>query len=336
MLNIGIIGYGYWGPNLLRNFSNLDECCVKKLCDLRDERLKLITKSFPAVETTNSFDDLLNDKDIHAIVIATPVDTHYTFAKRALLKGKHVLVEKPMSDKFDKAKELIDLSEKNDRVFMVDHTFLYTGAVQEIKKLITNDSLGQIKYFDSTRINLGLFQHDVNVLWDLASHDISILLYLIEEKPVSIQAIGVSHTVNKIENIAYLTVHYESGLIAHFNCSWASPVKIRQILIGGDKKMVVYDDIETTEKVKVYDTGYEVRNDEEKQKLLIDYRVGDVFIPKIQMTEALQGLAKDFINAINNGTQPKSNKHLGLEVVRILDASDESIKNNGKKVPLNI
>jgi predicted dehydrogenase len=217
---------------------------------------------------------------------------------------------------------------------MVDHTFLYTGAVQKIKELIVKEELGKIQYFDSTRVNLGLFQPDVNVLWDLAPHDISILQYLIEEKPFSVQATGVSHTSNNIENIGYLTVNYQSNFIAHFHCSWTSPVKIRQMLIGGDKKMILFNDMEPTEKIKVYDTGYNFTSDEEKNKILVDYRVGDIFIPKIQTKEALAGMALDFVNAISTGREPISSWKSGLAVVQILEAAQISIKNKGKEVIL--
>jgi predicted dehydrogenase len=218
---------------------------------------------------------------------------------------------------------------------MVDHTFLYTGAVQKIKELVKNNELGKINYFDSTRINLGLFQKDINVLWDLAPHDISILNYIINEKPYSVNATGVSHTKNGIENIAYLTINYESDMVAHFNCSWSSPVKIRTLLIGGDKKMVVYNDMEPTEKVKVYDFGYALKNNEDKQQILVDYRTGDIFTPKIKNTEALILVALDFVNSIIENRMPISNAQMGLEIVKILEAAQFSIKANGKEIVLN-
>lgn len=334
ILNIGIVGFGYWGPNLLRVFCGMDNCSVKYVCDIRPERLKIVSKLYPSVTVTDNYKDLLKDSELNAIAVVTPVSTHYHFAKLALEHGKNVLVEKPMTDSFKRGENLIELALKKKKVIMVDHTFLYTGAVRTIKELIEKNILGRIQYFDSIRINLGLFQQDINVLWDLASHDLSILSYLIREKPISIRAIGTSHTINKIENIAYLTVHYSSGMIAHFNCSWSSPVKIRQILIGGDKKMIVYNDIETSEKVKVYDTGYEIRTDEEKQKLLVDYRVGNIFSPKIDISEALIHVAEDFKSSVLNGTEPVSNWKVGMEVVRILECSDKSLKKNGKEIVL--
>ncbi len=333
-MNIGIIGYGYWGPNLVRNFSVTKDCSVKMVCDQRTERLNVVQKLYPSINVTQNKDELISNKDIDAVVIATPVSTHFPLAKQALLEKKHVLLEKPMTDSVKHAEELIDIANKNNLLLMVDHTFLYTGAIQKMKDLIFDGSIGNINYFDSTRINLGLFQSDINVIWDLATHDISILYHLIKEKPYSVQAIGISHTDNKIENIAYLTVHYSSKIIAHFNVSWASPVKIRQMLIGGDKKMIVFNDMEESEKVKIYDTGYEIKTDEDRRKILVDYRVGDVFVPKIDRKEALAGMASDFVKGILEKKEPISNWELGLDVVKVLEAAEESIKNKGKEIIL--
>ena len=333
-MQLAIVGYGYWGPNLLRNFSALEGCSVKTLCDLNIDRLKLAQKSYPNLSITSSLDEVMKDASIDAIVVATPVFMHYEIASKALQAGKHVLIEKPMTASVEEAEKLIELAEKYKKVLMVDHTFLYTGAVQKIKELIVKEELGKIQYFDSTRVNLGLFQPDVNVLWDLAPHDISILQYLINEKPFSVQATGISHTSNDIENIGYLTVNYQSNFIAHFHCSWTSPVKIRQMLIGGDKKMVLFNDMEPTEKIKVYDTGYNFSSDEERNKILVDYRVGDIFIPKIQTKEALAGMAADFLKAISTGAEPISSSKSALAVVQILEAAQVSIKNKGKEVIL--
>lgn len=333
-MNIAIIGYGYWGPNLVRNFFTLEKCNVACVSDTRAERLKLVNALFPSIRTTSNADDIFNDANIDAVVIATPVSSHYQLAKKALLHGKHVLVEKPVSRSSSEVSELIDLAKQENKLLMVDHTFLYTGAVQKMKELIVKGEIGKINYFDSTRINLGLFQPDMNVLWDLAPHDVSILNYLVEEAPYSVNATGVSHAKNGLENIAFMTVNYQSGLIAHFNCSWSSPVKIRMTLVGGDQKMILYNDIEPTEKIKVYDTGYNVRTDEDKQKILVDYRVGDVFIPKLNMEEALASMAKDFITSIEKNRQPLSNGMRGLTVVKILEAAEVSIKNKGMEVLL--
>jgi len=332
MIKIGILGYGYWGPNLVRNFYGNKKFQIVKIADSRQERLDTVKRNYPQVETTLYPDDIINDSLIDAVAIATPVFTHFKFAKASLVQGKHVLLEKPMTSASHEAEELIELAEKRKLSLMVDHTFLYTAAVQKMKQLIDDDMIGKVKYLDSTRINLGLFQPDINVLWDLAPHDISILTHLISEKPYSLNATGVSHTNNGMENIAFLTINFESGLIAHFNCSWASPVKIRLMLIGGDKKMVVFNDLEPTEKIKIYDTGYTVKTDEEKRRLLVDYRTGDIFIPKTPSTEALALMAEDFAQSILNNKQPVSDFNSGLSVIKILEASNESIKNKGKEV----
>ena len=334
MVKVGIIGYGYWGPNLVRNFYAADNCVLHSLADLRANRLEAMKKTFPMVRTTTNVDEVIYNNEIDAVVIATPVFTHFLLAKKALEAGKHVLIEKPMTYSRAEAEELINLAEQKGRLLMVDHTYLYTGAVQKIKSVIDSGEIGAIKYFDSTRINLGLFQPDINVLWDLAPHDISVLDHIVNEMPYSVQATGISHTNNGLENIAYLTVNFHSGMIAHFNCSWSSPVKIRSILIGGDKKMILFDDVAPTEKVKIYETGYEMTNDEDKKRILIDYRVGDIFVPKVSNNEALAGVAADFVNSIINSTTPVSSAELGLHVVSILEAGQQSIKSRGKEVLL--
>lgn len=333
-VRVGLIGYGYWGTNLVRNFFATPDCTLAAVADGRPERLAHLAKLFPSVKGVSNGEDLINDPSIDAVVIATPVNTHYPLAKKALLNGKHVLIEKPMTSSVKEAEELISLAEQKGLTIMVDHTFLYTGAVQKMKELIDNQTIGQPQYFDSSRINLGLFQSDVNVLWDLAPHDISILTYLISEQPASVNATGISHTKNGIENIAYMTVNYDFDFIAHFNCSWLSPVKVRQTLIGGDKKMIVYNDLEPSEKIRVYDTGYTHKTDEEKKMIMVDYRTGDIFIPKVSTQEALSGMAADFIGAIKSKKQPKAHAGLGMQVVKILEASQNSIKNGGKEVKI--
>ncbi|MEN9347532.1 MAG: hypothetical protein RLZZ77_1043 [Bacteroidota bacterium] len=332
MVNVAIIGYGYWGPNLVRNFNALSDAKVKKVVDLTPQRLAAVQSLYPSIEVSSSVDELWNDTSIDAVVIATPVFTHFELAKKALQAGKHVLIEKPMTDTVAHALELIDLAEQKGKLLMVDHTFLYTGAVQKMKSLVDSGALGKLKYFDSTRINLGLIQQDVNVLWDLAPHDISILDYLAGYEPVSVNATGVSHIHNGIENIAYLTVNYNTDFVAHFNCSWSSPVKIRMMLLGGDDKMVVFNDMEPSEKIKVYDTAHSVTTPEEKQKVLVDYRVGDVYIPKLASTEALSGMAKDFVKCILSGGTPVASYKSGLNTVRILEAAQHSIKQRGQEV----
>ena len=297
-INVGVIGYGYWGPNIVRNFFGNSSCTVKMVADGRPERLNLLSKVFPSILGVKDAEEIINNRELDAVVIATPVFTHFELAKRVLLAGKHVLIEKPMTSSVKEADELISLAEQKGLTLMADHTFLYTGAVQKMKEIIESKAIGTPLYFDSSRINLGLFQPDINVLWDLAPHDISILSYLITENPESINATGISHTRNKIENIAYLTVNYNSSFIAHFTCSWSSPVKVRQTLIGGDKKMILYNDLEPSEKVRVYDTGYDHKTEEDKTRIMVDYRTGDVYIPKFSTQEALAGVADDFIQSI--------------------------------------
>jgi len=333
-INIGVIGYGYWGPNIVRNFFSAANCSVKAVADGRPERLAVLAKVFPSINGVKTAEEIINDKEIDAVVVATPVFTHFTLAKKALENGKHVLIEKPMTSTVAEAEELIELAAQKGLTLMADHTFLYTGAVQKMKELIDTGTVGTPRYFDSSRINLGLFQPDVNVLWDLAPHDISILTYLITEAPVSINATGISHTHNNIENIAYMTVNYNSDFIAHFNCSWTSPVKVRQTLIGGDKKMIVFNDLEPSEKIRVYDTGYNHTTHVDKTTIMVDYRTGDVFIPKIQLSEALAGVANDFIQSIIQKKKPLANAELGMQVVKILEASQESIKNQGKEIKI--
>jgi predicted dehydrogenase len=331
-MNIGVIGCGYWGKNLIRNFHNQENATVTSVLDVDKRSLEQVQKNYPSIEATTSLAYFLGKVD--AVAIATPVFTHYELAKQCLEAGKHVLLEKPMTSSFAQAEELISLAASQKLTLMCDHTFLYTGAVQKMKEMIQHNELGNIRYIDSMRINLGICQSDVNVLWDLASHDISICMYILGEMPVSVQAVGVSHTHNGIENIAYLTLHYASHKIAHFNCSWSSPVKVRQMLIGGDKKMIVWNDLETTEKVKVYDTGYEIRTEEDKTKILIDYRVGDIFVPKLNHTEALFTMTSDFLESIAQQKKPLSSAEMGACVVKILEAAQKSIKNKGIEIVL--
>ena len=334
-LKIAVIGYGYWGPNLVRNFTNLENSTVSHVVDESPDRLEKVKKLYPSINATSSLTEILENPEIDCIIIATPISTHYDIAKKALEHNKHVLVEKPMTNSVKHAKELIELSKKKKKVLMVDHTYLYTGAIQKIKKIIDKNMIGEIQYIDSTRINLGLFQPDVNVLWDLAAHDISICSYLMNENPISVQAMGKSHTDSDFEDIAYLTLHFKSKKIIHFNCSWISPVKIRYMLIGGNKKMIIFNDLETTEKVKIYDTKYKTKtNPKNDRQILADYRVGDIFIPKLPTREGLSSMAEDFVSAIIDKTKPISNYYIGLQVVKILEAAQRSITNQGKEVKI--
>jgi predicted dehydrogenase len=329
-MTIAIFGYGYWGPNLVRNFLSVG-ATIKYIVDSDEKRLNTAKNWYPFIQVTTDSEVVFHDVSVDGIVIALPVCFHYEFAKKALLAGKHVLVEKPMTDSSISAMKLMELADKKKLTLMPDHTFLYTGAVKKINEYIKNHELGDIKYFDSTRVNLGLFQRDISVIWDLAPHDLSILYYLVPQKPLSIIATGISHTSTDIENIAYLTIFYESALIVHINLSWISPVKIRKILIGGTKKMIVYDDIEPTEKIKIYDSGYTMQNAEDITRMHVEYRIGDIFIPKLDATEALNGLAKDFINAAETNSDPISNSGLGLSVIKILEAAERSIKTGRKE-----
>lgn len=334
-LRIAVIGFGYWGPNLVRNFEAQPHAQVTAVVDTRSERLQQLQQTYPHISASTDALATINHSSVDAVVIATPVFTHFELAKAALEAGKHVLLEKPMVTTVKEADILIELATQKGLTLMVDHTYLYTGAVEIIKEYVDQGKIGNLQYIDSTRINLGLFQPDVNVLWDLAPHDISILNHLIPEAPYSVQATGISHTNNGIENIAYLTVNYESNRIAHFNCSWTSPVKIRKFLIGGDEKMIVFDDTEPTEKIRIYDTRYhytERRSDEDKRRVLVDYRVGDIHIPKVPLKEALAGVAADFLGAILEQRAPLSSAWSGRQVVQLLEASQESIKNGGKEI----
>jgi len=333
-MNVGIIGLGYWGPNLVRNFlANKD---VKSLwgCDLNVARLKSIEGKFPSVKLTPNTDEILLNKDIDIVVIATPVQYHFDLAKKALENGKHIWVEKPFTSTSVQAEELIQLAEKKKLVIFVDHTFIYTGAVRKIKELIDKKVLGDVIYFDSVRVNLGLFQHDVNVIWDLACHDLSIMDYILNKKVVAISANGIANYYEH-ENIAHLAIYFENNCFAHFHVSWTSPVKIRRVLIGGKNKMLVWDDMLPTEKVKIYDSGVELDSPEEIHKILVQYRTGDMFSPKLNETEALAMGVKEFLASIQEHRRPLTGAYEGLKVVKILEAAEKSIKKRGELVEIS-
>jgi len=335
-MKIAVIGYGYWGPNLVRNFSWTDGVEVKYVCDLDKKRLATVRGMFPNVEViTTNYQEVLDDPEVTAVAISTPVRTHYPLAKAALLKGKHVLVEKPMTDSVSQGEELVKLAKDNNLILMTDHTFLYTGAVRKIKELVDAGTLGEVLYFDSMRINLGLFQSDVNVIWDLAPHDLSIMLHVIDKKPVSVSAQGVAHVAGQPVNIAYMTVYFEDTTIAHFNVNWLSPVKVRQILIGGSKKMILFDDNNNTEKVKVFDSGVDLGSKEDLYKALISYRTGDVYSPKLDGSEALRLECSHFLECIEKQQTPLTDGQFGLDVVRLLDAAQRSMDNRGAVVELD-
>jgi predicted dehydrogenase len=333
MIRVGVIGYGYWGPNIVRNFNAVDGARVVAVCDRNTDALKKVKATYPHVEVITDCREITTSEDVDVVAVVTPVSTHYELAKMALENGKHVFVEKPFTATVAEAEELIELAEKKRLKIMVDHTFLFTGAVRKIKDIIKDNLLGKIYYYDSTRVNLGLFQHDVNVIWDLAPHDFSIMNYLIDEKPAAVVACGKSH-VNDMEDIAYVTVHFDNSMIAHFNVNWLSPVKVRTTLLGGEKKMLVWNDVSADEKIKVYDKGVDVKGREGIYSLLVSYRSGDMWAPKIEQTEALKLETEYFIDCIANDVEPINDGHAGLEVVRLLDACGESLKNSGEVVYL--
>jgi predicted dehydrogenase len=334
MINLGVIGYGYWGPNVARNFNNCGDAKLVTICDLNEKRLKLAKSTFPFIRGSSNPKDLLNSNDIQAVAIVTPVFSHYELAKVALENGKHIFIEKPFTANAKQAEELINLAHKKGLIIMVDHTFLFTGAVRKIKEIIDSQALGSLFFYDSTRVNLGLFQHDINVVWDLAPHDFSIMNYLLNENPVAISAQGTEHFGTGLEDVAYIAAHFDNGFIAHFHCNWLSPVKIRKTLISGDKKMLVWDDLESDEKIKIYDRGVEFKNGEGIDKLLVSYRSGDMYSPRIPNTEALQLEAQYFLECIEKSIEPFNNGEAGLKVVRMLEATDKSIKNGGGKIKI--
>jgi predicted dehydrogenase len=333
MLNVGVIGFGYWGPNIVRNFSSVEKARVTMVCDKRTEALKTVQRNYPAINLTSNADDVLLSPNIDVVAIVTPVSSHYELAKRALENGKHVFVEKPFTATSAQAEELIELAEWKNLTIMVDHTFIYTGAVRATKKYIQDGILGNIYYYDSTRINLGLFQHDVNVVWDLAPHDFSIMDFLIDEKPEAITANGVAH-VNNMEDMAYVTIYFQSNLIAHFNVNWLSPVKVRTTLIGGEKKMLVWNDVNPDEKIKIFDKGIDVKSRESVYNLLVSYRSGDMWAPWIDGTEALKLECSHFVECVEQGLTPANDGKAGLRIVQLLEACNESIKARGKLIKL--
>jgi predicted dehydrogenase len=335
MIGIGVIGYGYWGPNLVRNFAEAPGARLVSVCDARAERLVEARRRYPFVQTTERYRELLTDPSIDAVVIATPVSTHFALAIEALRSDKHVLVEKPLASTSEQATELIDEAARRNRVLMVDHTFVYTGAVRKIRELVAQGALGDIYYYDSVRVNLGLFQHDVNVIWDLAVHDLSIMDFILPGKPVAVSATGISNIPGQPENVAYITLFFADNRIAHLHVNWLAPVKVRRTLIGGSERMIVYDDLEPSEKVKIYDKGVTLSaGGEEVYQLLVSYRSGDMRAPKLDQAEGLQTEARHFIDCIANNRQPQTDGRSGLRVVRILEAAEKSMAARGELVEL--
>jgi len=335
LVGVGVVGYGYWGPNLVRNFATSEVAQVISVSDLDTSKLAISKRLHPAVETTTDFRDLLRDSRIEAVVIATPVHTHYELALAALRCGKHVLVEKPLARTSEQVLRLIDEAARRNLTLMVDHTFLYTPAVQKIRQLITERSLGDIYYYNSVRASLGLFQSDVSVIWDLAVHDLSIIQYLLDERPVAVSATGTCHVAQTPENLAHIALFFQSSCVAHISVNWLSPVKVRQTFLGGSRKMIVYDDVEPTEKIKVYDKGITISGSAETtNQLRIGYRAGDMWAPHLAAKEALQVEADHFIDCIRNGKTPISSATSGLGVVELLEAASRSIAAQGQPIGL--
>jgi predicted dehydrogenase len=335
LIGVGVVGYGYWGPNLVRNFANTEAAQVIAISDLDPAKLALCKRLHPGVILTKDYQDLIRDRRIDAVVIATPVHTHYELALSALQAGKHVFVEKPLAKTSEQVRRLIKEAEQRKLVLMVDHTFIYTPAVQKIRELITEGVLGDVYYYNGTRASLGLFQSDVNVIWDLAVHDISIIQYILNQAPVAVSATGASHFARTPENMAHLALFFQSGCIAHISVNWLSPVKVRQTFIGGSRKMIVYDDMEPTEKIKVYDKGITIgESSETARQLRIGYRAGDMWAPHIAAKEALQTAAEHFVTCIRTGATPTSDGTSGLQVVEILEAASRSIAAQGSPIRL--
>lgn len=342
MIKVGIIGFGYWGPNIARNISQTHGLELSAICDIKEDRRQEAARLYPRAGIYRNAQQLILSDDIDVVAVVTPVHTHYELGKMVLENQKHLFIEKPFTATVAQAEELIDISHKKGSLIMVDHTFLFTGAVRKMKEIIDKGDLGELFFYDSVRVNLGLFQHDVNVIWDLAPHDVSIMDYLIKEKPKAVSSVGSRHFQNGYEDIAYITVFLNDTFIAHFHCNWLTPVKIRKTLISGDKKMLVWDDLSADEKVKVYDKGVELLNDKNNNgrgkgiyQLLVSYRSGDVYIPKIDNTEALKMEMKYLEECIRKGKRPFNDGEQGLRVVKILEAANESLKKGGLRVNLN-
>ena len=334
MIRIGVIGYGYWGPNIVRNFHTQDGAEVTKVCDKSPKCAERLRKAFPSVPFCTDERQILEASDIDAVAVVTPVWTHYELAKRALQHGKHVFVEKPFTCSVDQGEELIALADKRKLKIMVDHTFLFTGAVKKIKELVDKKELGDLYYYDSLRVNLGLFQHDVNVIWDLAPHDLSIMDHVIATKPEAVVATGEKH-LNGVEDVAFITVYFPKRVIAHVNVNWLSPVKVRTTLIGGEKKMLVWNDLEADEKIKIYDKGVSMSaHPSNLHQLLVSYRSGDMHSPQVEQIEALRAETAYFLQCIEKNKTPFNDGVAGLRVVRILEAADKSIRSRGQAVSL--
>jgi predicted dehydrogenase len=333
MVKFGVIGYGYWGPNVVRNLASLEGSELMAVCDKSAAARRRLQKAHPGIAVVTEASEILGSTDIDAVAVVTPVWTHYELAKAALENGKHVFVEKPFTSNTGQAEELIELAAKKDLKIMVDHTFLFTGAVKKIRELVEEGTLGKLYYYDSTRVNLGLFQHDINVIWDLAPHDLSIMDYLIKETPEAMVATGQTH-LNGFEDIAFITLYFPNKVIAHINVNWLSPVKVRTTLIGGEKKMLLWNDLESDEKVKLYDRGVQITNRQGLYDLLVNYRSGDMWAPQLEQVEALRQELAYFVDCISNDQTPMNDGRAGLRVVKMLEAANESLRQRGALVYL--
>ncbi|MGE0592526.1 MAG: Gfo/Idh/MocA family protein [Vicinamibacterales bacterium] len=335
MITVGVIGYGYWGPNLVRNLAEATGARVGFVSDLREERLAQVRVKYPGVAVGTDALALLADPSVDAVVIATPVSTHFELAMAALQAGKHVLVEKPLTSRAEQAERLIEEADRRGLVLMVDHTFVYTSAVEKMRELTVAGELGDIYYYDSVRINLGLFQHDVNVLWDLAVHDLSIMDYVLGRQPVAVSATGLAHVQGRPHNIGYMTMFFEDRLIAHVHVNWLSPVKVRRTLLGGSRRMILFDDLEASEKIKIYDRGISVNpSSENVYQMLVGYRTGDMWAPQLALREALSTEVAHFLDCITNSRTPLTDGHAGLRVVRLLEAASASMDAQGRLVDI--
>jgi predicted dehydrogenase len=335
VLNVGIIGCGYWGPNLIRNFVQLSESDVVRVADLDETRLNHMRSLYPKIETTKDYREIIDDPDIDIVAVATPVHTHYRLAKEALAAHKHVLVEKPVAASVSEAEDLVTRAEGNGYRLMVGHTFLYTSAVAKMKEIINSGELGEIYYINSQRLNLGLFQQDINVVWDLGPHDISIILHLLDQVPRSVSAVGASHINPAVEDVAILTMEFSCNLFAFVQSSWLDPDKVRRMTVVGSRKMMVYDDVQATEKIKIYDKRVEKpKHYDTFAEFPYSYKYGDILIPKIDGTEPLRTELQHFIECIKGGKRPLSDGKSGLQVVKILEAAQRSLKNGNQRVPI--
>jgi predicted dehydrogenase len=333
LVRVAVIGYGYWGPNIVRNFHALENAQVVTVCDKNPAALRRIGRTYPGLPVTTDLAEVLRSPDIDAVAVVTPVWTHYELAKSALENGKHVFVEKPFTSTAHQAEELIELADRKNLKIMVDHTFLFNGAVRKIREIVEAGMLGPLYYFDSTRVNLGLFQHDVSVVWDLAPHDLSIMDDIIRERPEAVVATGGNH-LNGHADMAFITVYFPRSIVAHINVNWLSPVKVRTTLIGGKDKMLVWNDLEVDEKIKVYDKGVEIASGEGVYELLVSYRSGDVWAPKCEQAEALTVELGHFVDCILNDRMPMNDGLAGLRVVRLLEAAERSLKDRGRIISL--